>query len=209
MKRRPILAAPILFAALAAATACGDKDKPANPTNSAPATTATGPGTTTAAGPGTTTAATGATAAADCPDETVLTATTKAGTKELVAKSAYADVTLDSSVTVLLTNYEIAGDDLPTIYQPSLTGDQLGLSFTATATKDTKLTPGTYLRPGTSGEGTYQFNTYSLYSADGREMATGFDLDEPVLVITVIDSEKVCGEITTPEASGRFQAKRV
>lgn len=199
----------LLTAALATtavmATGCGTKDDapggnggpPANQGGSATPTTI----------------ATATTIANPCPSETVLTVQTKAGEKTLTAQKAYADVTLDSSASITIANYDLPQADAEGVFQPTLTGDQLAVNVYISATGGQKLDVATYRQSGTTTTGTNnpnrQLNNYTVWSSAGREISSGFNQITPSVRITSIDAIQVCGEITTPEVSGRFAAPRI
>ncbi|MFN8038911.1 MAG: hypothetical protein U0Q07_06840 [Acidimicrobiales bacterium] len=208
MRRRalPALAAPALALALAGA-ACGTKDDAPGGNGGPPlAQDVPAPSTT-----GTLRTAT--TVASPCPDQTALTVRTRSGDRPLTPTKAYADVTFDESASITFASYDLPQADAEKVFQPTLTGDQLAVNVYVSSTGGTTLTPGDYVpSKGTAGGGTVpqrQLNSYSVWSSYGREIASGFDLVEPVVRITSIDAVQVCGEITTPEVRGRFVAPRI
>ncbi|MEZ5141281.1 MAG: hypothetical protein R2726_02000 [Acidimicrobiales bacterium] len=206
MARPPRRTAGLLLAAtVLAAAACGTKDdEPGG--NGGPPLREDGP-------PTLPTTIPTATTASPCPTETVLTVQTKDGQRTLRAARAYADVTLDSSASITIASYDLSEGEASKVFQPSLTGDQLAVNVYVSTPAGSTLTPGSYT-PSKGGatadtNPTRQLNSYTVWSSAGREISSGFNQVEPEVTITSIDRLQVCGEITTPEARGRFAATRI
>lgn len=209
MPRRALLAlvAPTLVLVVAAG-ACGTKDDAPGGNGGPPLAEAPAPA------PSTTgTVRTATTVVSPCPAETVLTVRTRSGDRTLTPAKAYADVTFDESASITFASYDLSQADAEKVFQPTLTGDQLAVNVYVSSTGGTKLAPGEYVpSKGTANGGTTpqrQLNSYTVWSSYGREIASGFDLVDPSVTITSIDGIQVCGEITTPEVSGRFVAPRI
>ncbi len=208
MRRRalPALVAPAVLLAVVG-TACGTKDD-APGGNGGPPLVEQSPALST-----TGTLRTATTVPNPCPDRTVLQVKTRSGEQTLTATKAYADVTFDESASITFASYDLPQAEAEKVFQPTLTGDQLAVNVYVSATSGTKLAPGDYVpSKGTANGGTVpqrQLNSYSVWSSYGREIASGFDLVQPEVTITSIDAVQVCGEITTPEVTGRFVAPRI
>lgn len=220
MRTRP---APIvvLTASLATAALGGCSSTPAGPpavTATTPPVTAsagTTPGTTPGSTPGTTRGTTsGSTVGTalppgSCPQATELTVNLKAGTRVIQPKVGWADLRGKESVQVLLATYDAPRSEAETVWQPNLTGDQVGVELYVSATQGTTLEPGTYQRVTTNRDTTKQFNTLLVYSGAGREIASGFAKAPNQVTITKIDDTVVCGTVETDEATGVFRATRI
>lgn len=144
-----------------------------------------------------------------CPEKTEIEIAGAAGPTTFTAASAYADVTLDQSATVLITSYAVEPSVAEGIYNPSLSGDQAGVTFYVSTTDGGNLETGTYVSTSADAAADLVLNTSSAYDGNGRVFATGFDLPEPIVEITEISDTKVCGTVTTPEFSGDFAADRI
>lgn len=152
----------------------------------------------------------GSTVAASCPDSTVLEIVTAFGKRSVGITNAYADVTLDQSASITLTNYpldqKIAASG---VYQPTLVGEQAGVNIYLSATKGDKLDLSTYESVGDKPDGTRQLNNYSVWTGAGRDILSTIGERRTEVTLTKLDATDVCGVITTPEVSGRFRAKRI
>lgn len=171
-------------------------------------TPGTARGTTPGTVPGTTPGSTPGTAvpAGACPDRTEVTVRTRAGDKAVRGGTAWADVTLDASAQIIITNYETPSTVADGIWQPSMTGDQVGILLYVTSVGGT-LQTSEYLPVGSNPSAKLQLNSVQAYSAAGREILGGFAGDEGVR-LTKIDEKVVCGTFDLAEGSGTFVATR-
>lgn len=144
-----------------------------------------------------------------CPGETEIEIAGESGPSTFTAASAYADVTLDQSATVLITSYPVDKSVAEGIYNPSLSGDQAGVTFYVSTTDGGPLETGTYVSASADASSDLVLNTSSAYDGGGRIIATGANLPEAVVEITEINATEVCGTVTTPEFSGDFAADRI
>jgi hypothetical protein len=217
-----VLAASLASVALAACTSTST-DKPALTGSAPPAGTSAGttvgstspgstPGSTTRGStPGSppgSTPGTGVKAGA-CPPTTEITVNLKVGATVLEPKVAWAAVQGDRSLQILVANYDAPASDAKSVWQPMLTGNQVGVLLYVSAIKGPPLEPGTYQRVTTNRDTTKQFNTLLMYSAAGREIVSGFAKAPNQVTLTKIDDKVVCGTIETDEATGVFVATRV
>jgi hypothetical protein len=192
--------------ALTALAACGSSDPDTSTAaQDSPATAGQTDGT---AGRGSGDEPTGTTIDAACPAETSITISTASGPVVLDATSAYADVTLDASATVTLGNYPITEQEASTVYQPTLTGAQAAVIFYVSATHGETLDLSTYTAVGSAPDSLRQLNNYAVY-APARTITSGFDLAPATVELTEISADRVCGLLTSPEATGRFIAPRI
>lgn len=232
MRRRTLAVAVALTAAGLAAAACSATDKQQLPQTGTVApgpsgttgTSGTAPGTTRAPASTTTTTTKSSTTstsvttagstpgtalpAGNCPDKTVLTVQTRAGPKTLAATTAKADVTLDTSAQIIFANYDVPDDVVGTVFQPTLSGDQLGLLIYITTTGK-QLDPGVYQPVGPNPNAKLQLDNTALFSAAGREVVGGAGSSHNGVELTRIDDNTLCGTIDTDEAAGVFVAKRL
>ena len=186
---RPLSAIALCAAAAVALAACGGSDESSDAASDASsATTAVASG---------------------CAESTELTVTTDEGPVTLDAVAAYADVTLDQSASFTITNYSIEQSEAESIYNPTLTGDQLGVTFYLSSSGDDELEATTYVEAADDPEATYVLNTASAYDATGRIIASGVDLPAAEVELTAITEDELCGTVTTPEFSGEFVAVRI
>jgi len=194
-------------------TGCSKADEKAGPSATSTAPTAPPPGTIPGeeTGPSITSGTTSPlVAAGQCPPATAITyfpdsgAGGKAEGQKLEVKATFGDVTLDSSVTVAFANYDLKEADASKPGVPTVTGDQVLGSFYLSATQGKKLEAGDYIDVAEK-TGEFQFNAHSLYTGKGRVIASGFDVPESVATITKIDTEFVCGIVTTGEFEGVFK----
>lgn len=149
------------------------------------------------------------TVASSCPDRTVLTVTADDGTHTLDAVSSYADVTLGQSASFTIANYPIDRAAATGIYNPTLNGDQLGVSFYISANGDAQLTTGEYVESSDGSSSPLVLNTSSAYDSSGRIILGGTDLPSSTVTLTEITDTRLCGTVSTPEFSGRFAAERI
>lgn len=160
-------------------------------------------------GGSTATKAPATTTPSSCPDRTVLTVTADDGTHTLTAVSSYADVTLDQSASFTITNYPLDRSAATGIYNPTLNGDQLGVSFYVSANGKATLATGDYVEASAASSPTLVLNTSSAYDSTGRIILGGTDLPTSKVTLTEITDTRLCGTVTTPEFSGEFAAERI
>ncbi len=146
----------------------------------------------------------------DCPASTEIEVAGESGPATFTAASAFADVTLDQSATILVTSYTVEPATAEGIYNPSsLATGQFGVTFYISATDGGTLETGTYVSSSDDPEADLVLNTSSAYDDGGRLIATGFDVPDSTVEVTSISDSQVCGTVTTPEFSGDFAATRI
>lgn len=145
-----------------------------------------------------------------CPAETEVTvtfgSTGSETTETFTATTAKVDVTLDSSAQFVLADFDVPDDEVESIAAPTVPEGKHHASFYISATQDKKLETGTYVRTTSGDPASLQLNREDLYTADGRQMLTGFVDGESTVTITELSADRICGEINTPMIQGRFNA---
>ena len=175
-----------------------------------PATPGTTRGSTPGSTPGTAGGSTPGTALAvgACPPRTEITIRTRAGDKTFSTGTAWADVTLDASAQIIITNFDAPATITGGVWDGKLAADQLGILLYVTATQGDVLTPEEYLPVGSNPRARRQLNSVQAYSGAGREIVGGFAKADEAVRLTKIDGDVVCGSFDLAEGRGVFKATR-